>query len=532
MSARPTGINGSTAFQLTPSLEEALCRFITQRTGIVIQDHQLKNLRAVMEQACQRYGYASCKQYLAAMEADPSVTSELEFLIAGITVGESYFFRDEESMDLLREKLLPRLIERKRASGNLSLRIWSAGCSMGQEIYTLAMMLEGLLPDRKNWNLHLLGTDINTEALRHGVGGQYDMWSFRAMPPAVRDRFFVPAGRDFEIKPALRNCVKFAYLNLAEDPFPSVLSDTHHMDLILCRNVFIYLAPQVAQRVMAKFADALVDNGLLLLGPSDLVGWNAPGFEYVPSNKTYYFRRKGQAAAEEVPVAAMATISIVSQALPDKPGATIRPDQAQALLRQRASSNPPVSKAKQASACNFKEVTALLRAKRWREALTLLACWPKDQKNSMIAYCQAIALANLGELDNALQACATGLALDPTDKHVYLMQGIVFTELDRREESATALRTAIYLDHQFLEAHYQLGLLLLRSGQAAAGLKSLRNALQLVTQGDPERELHNAKGMTYRRFADILRNEIEMYENHDKASTQPKHSMNVHSTGR
>ena len=522
MLSQPTAIDNSAAFQLTPALEETLCRFITQRTGIVIQDHQLKNLREVVARACRRYGYSDCRPYLAAMEADQLVTPELEFLIAGITVGESYFFRDEESMDLLRNELLPQLIAQKRASGNLSLRIWSAGCSMGQEIYTLAMMLEDLLPDRKNWNLHLLATDINTEALRLGVHGQYDNWSFRATPAAVRGRFFVPAGHDFAIKPALRKSVKFAYLNLAEDPFPSVLSETHHMDLILCRNVFIYLAPQVAQCIMAKFADALVDDGLLLLGPSDLVGWSAPDFDYIPGNKTYYFRRQDQAAIAKPHAAALPGQP------PHKPSAPIRPNQAQLLLRQRTPGHTPQqAKAKQATACDFDEVTALLRAEHWRDALALLTRWPEDQVNAKIKYCQAAALANLGEMNQALQACATGITLDPTEKHVYLIQGIVLNELDRPEEAIAALRKAIYLDHLFLEAHYQLGQLLLHTGQAAAGRKSLHNALQLAVQGDPERELHNAMGMTYRRFAHILRNEIEMYDSHTQGSAQDKQPLNI-----
>lgn len=523
MSVRPTGID--MALQLSASQEETLCRFIMQRTGIVIQDHQLKNLREVAAQACMRHGYASGREYLAAMEADPLVTPELEFLIAGITIGESYFFRDQESMSLLREELLPQLIAQKRAGGNLSLRIWSAGCSMGQEIYTIAMMLDELLPDRRDWNLHLLATDINTEALRRGIHGQYDNWSFRAMPPAARERFFIPAGREFAIRPALRNCVKFAYLNLAEDPFPSVLSETHNMDLILCRNVFIYLAPQAAQRIMAKFADALVDDGLLLLGPSDLVNWNAPDFEYVHRSHTFYFRREHRVAISKVSTAVNQTMAATDRKT--VPKAPILRDRAHALLRSRPPVKTTGDRINKAPVCDFDAVAALLRAEQWREALVLLARWPKDQANARTAYCQAIALANLGEMDKALQACATGMTLDPTEKHVYLIQGIVLNEQDRPEEAVAALRKAIYLDHQFLEAHYQLGLLLLRTGQAAAGRKSLHNALQLAALGDPERELHNAVGMTYRRFADILRNEIEMYESHNKAPVQSEHTMKI-----
>lgn len=527
MLPRPTAINAGAALAIAPVFEEALCRFITKRTGIVIQDHQLRNLREVVGQACLRYGHTSGEEYLAVLEAAPLVTPELEFLIAGITIGESYFFRDAESMELLREELLPHLIAQKRVSGNLSLRIWSAGCSMGQEIYTLAMILDELLPDRKDWNLHLLATDINTDALRLGICGQYDTWSFRAMPPTVRDRYFVPAGREFEIKPTLRQGLKFAYLNLAEDPFPSVLSETHSMDLILCRNVFIYIAPQIAQHIMSKFSDALVDDGLLLLGPSDMISWSVPNFEYIHRNHTFYFRRENQATALNISATPAASQAAPRQSASTamgkdttRPETPITPDQAHAMLRNRS---PGTSSGKKPPAHELDEVTALLRAEHWREALVLLARWPMEQVNARITYCQAIALANLGEMSQALKACATGMALDPTEKHLYLIQGIVLNELDRSGEASAALRKAIYLDHQFLEAHYQLGHLLLRSGQAAAGLKSLHNALRLATHGDPARELHNAVGMTYRRFADILRNEIEMYKNHNQApATAPE----------
>src|SRR5450631_2664425 len=175
---------------LNPACEEAFCRLIAERTGILLQDHQLHNLRETVQKGSQRFGFDDSAQYLNELIISKGLTPPLEYLIAGVTVGESYFFRDKEQIDLLRFKLLPEMIAAKRASGNLSFRVWSAGCSQGQEIYTIALLLLELIPDIDLWRIHLLGTDINNEIVSKAIRGHYSEWSFRATPTAIRERWF------------------------------------------------------------------------------------------------------------------------------------------------------------------------------------------------------------------------------------------------------------------------------------------------------------------------------------------------------
>lgn len=117
--------------KLTPECEEVLCRLISDRTGIVVQDSQLTFLRASLQGACQKFNYATSPDYLDALQRCSETSREFEHLIADITVGESYFFRDAEQIQYLRDDYLPALIEYKRRVGFQMLRIWSAGCSMG-----------------------------------------------------------------------------------------------------------------------------------------------------------------------------------------------------------------------------------------------------------------------------------------------------------------------------------------------------------------------------------------------------------------
>jgi len=477
--------------------EEAFCRLIAQRTGIVLQDHQLHNLRDTARRGCERFGYGDCAHYLHELQQSQGLTTPLEYLIAGITVGESYFFRDSEQIDLLRNTLLPEMIADKRASGNLSLRIWSAGCSEGQEIYTIAMLLHELIPDIEKWRIHLRGTDINSEVVSRAIAGCYSEWSFRATPSVLRERWFVPAGNGYEIHPQIRQMVHFAYLNLAADVYPSILSETNALDLILCRNVFIYLDRQTVQRCMSQYADCLLDHGVLMLGASDPMYHRHTGLELVQTKWVGYFRKGGVQDTGLSGDRRAAQTSPLAQPLSEQVRSSVPPAQ------------PPASR--HALQPDMAGIIKLLRVSDWAAALVQLdkVCQPGSESSDFWQM-KAKVLANMGRTESALQACERSLQLDAVNKHSYLMQGMILVELDRGPEAEEAFRRTLYLDRSFLEAHYELAMLRVRAKDLPAALKSLENALKIAQTGDPQRELHNAAGMTYQRFAQVLQNEIEM----------------------
>jgi chemotaxis protein methyltransferase CheR len=486
-------------------VEEAFRRLVTARTGIMLYDYQMPHLRDTVMQACERFGYAGEADYLHLLEEKADLSPELEFLLAGVTVGESYFFRDSAQMTLLRDKLLPEMVARKRLRNDHSLRIWSAGCSNGQEIYSIVMLLHEILPDFDAWNLHFLATDINTGALANAIRGCYSEWSLRTTSPAMAQRYFTRSGDEFVLTENIRKRARFAYLNLSEDAFPSMLTETSALDLILCRNVFIYIEPEASRAIINRFAACLVFDGLLLLGASDHVVWPEEMLAREQAEGASYLRRKldrhiPHPAMDETPVVApkpAVTDAMVEAALKtlEKRGWTaktgvVNTDRQQGLAR----------------------VVELVRAERWSDAVTLVEqVIGESGASSELLQLKAKALANFGNLDDALQACQQSLSMDPTDKHTYLLQGIVLIEHGQPQQAEIALRKAIYLDHAFLEAHHHVGLLQLRMGRRDAGLKSLRNALTLAEQGDPLRGIHNAPGMNYGRFAEVLRNEIRMY---------------------
>lgn len=485
------------AASLHPRIEEEICQLVRERTGIRLLDHQLDTLRRTVLEGLKRFGHAGEAEYVASLRQAKANSPEHEHLIAGITVGESYFFRDQHQMAWLRDQWLPKMIAQRRAANNLSLRIWSAGCSDGQELYSLAMLLADLLPDHERWNLHLLGTDLNAAALARALRGRYSDWSLRATPEAMRTRHFrQERDRTWSIKPALRARVRFAYLNLREDSFPSMLSETTALDLILCRNVFIYFDPAIVSEVMRKFQACLVPGGCLLLGASDLIdSTTLEGFTLHSLEHAFYLERcDGRPAAPPEPLA-----DSTPTPMPPPPALPEPVPLAEDAAARQASGYP--------------EIIGLLGREAWLETLTACAeRLARGEDSALLRQFQAKALANLGRAREALTACEASLALDASDKHSHFLHALILQELHRLPAAEEALRRTLYLDRNFLEAHYQLGLLQMRRGARDSGLKSMKNALDIAERTRPDRRLHDAAGRDHERMAAILRHELRMYE--------------------
>lgn len=470
--------------RLNPLTESLLRQLLRSRTGIVLQSYQLETLEEVVLGACRELGYRFPEEYVRALERADGHSPEMEYLVTRITVGESYFFRDEAQIRFIEQAWLPQVIAQK-AAGDRTLRVWSAGCSAGQELYTLAILLMERLPEPRSWSLHLLGTDINTQSLAQAVTGRFTGWSLRATGEAVRTKYFERDGSDwYVVRRDLRELVRFSYLNLLEDSFPSMLTGTASMDLILCRNVFIYFDATLVGPIMEKFKASLVPGGYLLLGASDLAAEARPGLELQQWGDTFCFCR---------------TEGFVGGPLAFTPPPAARADEPA----------PPAAAGR--GPC-YPDVVELLRQERWDEVVRRVDDYQaRGVGDAQLSQHRAKALANLGLLEDAVRESERSIDLAPLDKHTYLIKALVLLELNQPDKAAEALRKAIFLEPGFVEAHFQLGLLQLRLGERKAGMRSLSNALELAERLDPKRPVHNASGMVFGRLAEILRSEIAVY---------------------
>jgi chemotaxis protein methyltransferase CheR len=203
-------------------------------------------------------------------KTDPTRKIERK-IIDAITTGETLFFRDQAPFEMLRYKILPDLIDKRKAqtSKNLpvTLRIWSAACSTGQEIYSIAITLKEILLDAAKYHIRLIGTDISDEAISRASYGSFNKFEIeRGLPPDKLMKYFLSSGNVYRIRDEIRGMATFQKQNLLE-PFNGL----GKFDIIFCRNVAIYFTPEDRINLFNKIADVLEPDGYLIIGSTEFL---------------------------------------------------------------------------------------------------------------------------------------------------------------------------------------------------------------------------------------------------------------------
>lgn len=250
-----------------------LAGLVQARTGLVFPATRMNLIEAGARKLMQRSSIPSSPELLHRLQHEPAL---LDTLLAEITVGESYFFRDTEHFDFIRDVVLDRWRAQTTSPvDSTRFQVWSAGCAAGEEAYSLAMFFEDCgMGDQTS----ILASDISRRALAKARRGHYSAWSVRGerarQLPATQ---LLHTGRHYEVAPRLRERVKFFYLNLAQETYPSATQGLCEQHLILCRNVLIYLDSHTIADIARRFHATLRPGGYLLTGPSDpLLAMHAP----------------------------------------------------------------------------------------------------------------------------------------------------------------------------------------------------------------------------------------------------------------
>jgi chemotaxis protein methyltransferase CheR len=438
-----------------------LSELLAKHTGLNFPEKRWGDLERGMNAAARASGEASVQAYVHRLLSAPLTQHQTGILASHLTVGETYFFRDDTSFEMLEHHVLPALIHSRRDAGRC-LRIWSAGCCTGEEPYSIAMLLDRLLPDYDQWNITLLATDINPQFLRKGTDGVYGDWSFRGTPAWVRERYFrqVQPGR-FAIHPRIKKRVTFSYLNLADDVYPSLENNTQAMDLILCRNVLMYFTAAQAAKIVDNLHRALVDDGGLLVSPAEasstLLAQFAPA-HFFPGAAIY---RK--AGPREITPAAEATHPFfpppeIQQ--PDVLAPTIKPPSA-----------PPDS----------------------ADTLCVTARLCADQ----------------GRLGEAAGWCEQAIAADRLNPRSHYLLASIQQELGQADAAEQSLKRALYLKPDFVLAYFTLGNLCRSQYRHAAAGRHFENALSLLQRRPRHEALMESDGLTAGRLEDIIRSALD-----------------------
>ena len=265
--APATRANGSTS--LSEREMKRVADFIGKTVGIQLPESKKTLVEGRLRRRLRQLGYDCFKAYLDYVLDTPQGEGERLHLIDVLTTNKTDFFREPEHFDYLVKEALPELERERIRAGRQDLKLWSAGCSTGEEPYTLGIVMSEAMPDYPGLRFHILATDISHSCLQTGSRGIYTEKNIEPVPMALRKKYFLRSkdrkSELVQMGPDLRQRIQFQELNLMDENF----SLPHMMDAIFCRNVMIYFNNEIREQLVARFERQLHSGGYLFVGHSE-----------------------------------------------------------------------------------------------------------------------------------------------------------------------------------------------------------------------------------------------------------------------
>jgi chemotaxis protein methyltransferase CheR len=270
---------------MSPAEFMALRELIQRRFGILFSDDAASRLDTRLRPRLTALGLGSFTQYFFALEQGAQAEREFDELIELITTHETYFFREKRQLDAFSLEILPQL--HKLHSETKTLRIWSAGCSTGEEVYTIAMLMldHGGFSD---WRIEVFGSDISRKVIARARQAHYGPNSFRDTDPRFLRRFFDRHDNLYRVRDEVRALTSFGTINLVE---PNAIALVAPVDVIFCRNVMMYFDPATRRGLVQNFYRKLRPYGFLLLGHAESLLNISTDFEAVSLRNDLVYRR-------------------------------------------------------------------------------------------------------------------------------------------------------------------------------------------------------------------------------------------------
>jgi len=464
--------------------------FVARLLGLYFAPHRQDELLRKVYAITAAWGYRDANDCMRDLMAGDADGRWIDDLAQYLTVGETYFFRESATFVVLEQQVLPQLIAARRQAGCNSLRFWCAGCSTGEEPYSLAMLLHRLLPDLSAWQVSILATDVNPQFLKQAAAGTYKPWSFRGVQPSWVADYFEASGPDkLQLQARIRDMVSFSQLNLVSNAYPASDNGTSAVDLIFCRNVLMYFDETEAHRTVERLHQSLITGGWLVVaatevGRSYFDRFHCTDFEGI----SLYSKQPGRPVKVRVPTrtsskreAGYRPRAIASPARPHGTGTV--------AASQPAADSPYAQAMSLYEQGDYAQVVAVLSAHCAHTQAMLLV---------------ARAHANRGQLTEAAEWCRQAIAQDRCDPASHYLLSTILDEQGHAEEALQTLKRVLYLQPDFVLAHLSLGALGKRLGHVDAA-RHFGNALRLLATHTPEAILPESGGITVAQLTTIAR---------------------------
>jgi chemotaxis protein methyltransferase CheR len=425
-----------------------VCEIIAARIGLHFPVEGWGILRHRLSSAAEELGFRDMNVFIQWILSSELNEEHLKILASHLTVPETYFWREPKVFAAFTDNILPELIEAKK-NGDKSIRIWSAGCSSGEEPYSIAIALLKIIPDIRDWNITIIATDINPEALRKAEEGIYGPWSFRNSPVWFKSRYFHHlADRKWEINPEIKKMVTFSNFNLIHENFLSTICENRKMDIIFCRNVLMYFTKERSAKVSKNFISSLTPEGWMIVSSCELSSERYPQFTPVNFPGAVFYRNRRE----------------------------------------------------EFSKCNNDSVLdPQFRLKNPEGVLN-------ENKNS-------IGLPdNQWNLEKALSICNKAIESDKLIPVLYFRRASILQRMNKSCEAIRSLKQAVFIDPDYLIGHFTLGNIFIRQGNFTSAQKYFSNALELLNTLSAENILAGSEGFSAKYIRRIILSNLQTQE--------------------
>lgn len=386
-----------------------------------------------------------------------------------LTIGETYFFRDKKMFDVLRKTVIPNIIDSKRESKTITF--WSSGCSTGEEAYSIAILMKELMLDFNKWNINIIGTDINLNSLSKAKEAIYGEWSFRETDVSFKNKYFdIIKSNRYKLKDEIKKCVKFNYLNLADEMYTIDNKLIKEVDIILCRNVLMYFSEEQAKKIVNRYYKVLSSKGWLVVAPSEGLFMNKTQFITTNIDKTFFYG-KSEVKKQDKPY--------LDSEIPNKIK-TIKKEETYKPLKKISEKNIE----------------------------------PKRIEFKVDYEEQCRLKANEGELEKALLLCKEAINQNRVNPIYYHLLASIEQELGNIKSATDALKKAIYLDPNFVMAYFDLGNLFLKLGKNKEALRNFQNVNNLLDGLQDEQNIPNTESITAGMLKHFVKNILKEKDIH------------------
>jgi chemotaxis protein methyltransferase CheR len=494
---------------ISEKLLERLNNFVHKKTGLYFPENRRDDLKRAITACIEESDDTDL--FIESLLSSTGITESLNSLIIKLTVGETYFFRDRKVFDLLEEKILPDLID-IRKDGRKYLKIWSAGCSTGEEPYSIAIVLNKIIKNLQEWDIKILATDINRSSLEKAKAGIYKEWSFRDTPLWVKDGYFTKTDKKaFSVKPDIKQLITFSWLNLVEDTYPAILNKTTEMDIIFCRNVLMYFSAEVRKKIVSRLYSSLVDGGWFFISPSEASCLDSSPFIPVNLQGAILYKKDVKERDKNFynrtfPINDRATLQNLWQPeiFPQAPLYNLFTDKSKIPLEQinlKPSEAPDVTEY-ELSLKFYAEGKYTEAAQKLEELFNKGEIASSDSKSMIIL---AKSYANQKKFSHAEDWCKKAIVQEKTNQNYYYLLSSILQEENKIEDAIISLKKAIYLDENFVLSYFSLGNLYLKQGKKKDAEKQFKNALSILDTVKKDEVLQESDGITAGRLEEIIK---------------------------